>query len=373
MNILLIYLAPINDTASSTKRTLGLIYGLSKLGHHLDVLTQRINNNEIVKFSNTNFIFINGGDSYTNTGVGKEKKNISFILFLSKLYRLFFIHGHAKKYLRYVKIGILPSFQYDCIISVSDPKLSHLALRKLVKNGLGFKKIIEYWGDPLCGDITFKSIYPKFILRRIEKNLLFQSDKIIYTSPFTVEEQAKLFPGYASKMSYVPSACSSIMNSASSNENGLIVGYYGSYFSTERNILPLYNASKHFKNLSFNIVGNSDIKLETTENICVLPRGETSSFEDKTDIFVCILNKKGTQIPGKIYYLGATNKPVLIIVDGDKKEKMIGYFDSFHRYDICDNTEEDIVKAIKDILVRDNKVIPCEQLKPETIASRFLK
>ena len=71
-------------------------------------------------------------------------------------------------------------------------------------------------------------------------------------------------------------------------------------------------------------------------------------LEDMTDVLVFLCNKAGGQIPGKIYQYSATNKIILFILDGTCEEKRIlkSYFSKYKRYIFCENTEEDISRAI---------------------------
>ena len=122
------------------------------------------------------------------------------------------------------------------------------------------------------------------------------------------------------------------------------LGYFGDYKSKDRNIEPLYNVVEKEKGFYLNICGNSDLSLLQKENMNIKPRQKldvVEKLEEDCDILVCVCNKKGTQIPGKVYHYAATNKPILIILDGDKKEKLRKYFKSFNRYVLCENTESD--------------------------------
>ena len=71
-------------------------------------------------------------------------------------------------------------------------------------------------------------------------------------------------------------------------------------------------------------------------------------LEDATDVLVFLCNRTGGQIPGKIYQYSATNKIILFILDGTDEEKRIlkNYFAQFNRYVFCENTVEDISRAI---------------------------
>ncbi len=54
---------------------------------------------------------------------------------------------------------------------------------------------------------------------------------------------------------------------------------------------------------------------------------------------VCILNKSGTQIPGKLCNYAGTNKTILVLVDGDCGKEIQSYFKKFNIYIFVNNKE----------------------------------
>ena len=292
---------------------------------------------------------------------------------MRKMYHKLFLYDNTKIIAKKILINILPQKEYDYIISISDPKTSHIALKTLIKQGLKSKKIIEYWGDPLYGDITQKSILPKFLIKKEEIKLIKIADKIIYTSPFTLKLQQKIYKQFENKMYFYPTSSKEKEYYDSKSNNTYTVGYYGAYESNIRNILPLYNAFKELKGLAkLNLIGNSDLNLDITENVVVLERGIVTEYEKNTDLFVCLLNKTGTQIPGKLYYMAVTNKPILVIIDGNEKKEIIKFLNEFNRFIICENQEQSIIEAIKNSINSNKTYKPCELLKPEVIAQKIL-
>ena len=269
---------------------------------------------------------------------------------------------------------MLPHKEYEYVISVSDPKISQIALLTLLSKGLKCGKVIEYWGDPLTGDITQKALYPKCFIRREERKFLRKADKIVYTSPFTLEMEQKLHPKYASRMIFVPTANAFVKIYPEHENDIFVVGYYGAYNSTIRNILPLYQAfDELIGRAKLFLVGDSDLQLESTQNVEIRPRGVVKDLEEITDLYVCVLNSSGTQIPGKLYHNASTNKPILVILDGDRRERMKEYLESFNRFIICQNDKESIISAINSII--ENKAVyePCKLLDPVTIANKIIE
>ena len=156
----------------------------------------------------------------------------------------------------------------------------------------------------------------------------------------------------------------------------LKISYLGTYYSNIRNIIPLYNAARELpKLIELVIAGCTDIKLESTKNIKVLPnmtKEKVSKFEDESDIIVCILNKSGTQIPGKLYYYAGTSKPILVITDGEYGSEIKAYLNGFNRYLFCENNE----KEIKETLLNIDKLKeyePVECLSPSNITSILIE
>ncbi len=123
-------------------------------------------------------------------------------------------------------------------------------------------------------DITRKNIYPRFILRVLEKKILKNANKIIYVSPFTLKQQQNLFPSFKTKMMFLPPAYAISSHNQQNNKKDksqndkYVISYIGSYPSKIRNIMPLYDAIKKLNN-SFKtyIIGDSDISLQQTANI----------------------------------------------------------------------------------------------------------
>ena len=151
-NVLVVKLSPLNGMNSSMMRTLALMKGLLENGYEVKLLTIKENPitllNDISRYSFLDKISIVYADSNAmynrivsnNTGV---KKTIVGII--RKIYHTFsvfdYTHGIAKR----VDISKLNCLKYKYIISVSDPKTSHIAMRNLIKQGLLYERWIEYW------------------------------------------------------------------------------------------------------------------------------------------------------------------------------------------------------------------------------------
>lgn len=223
-----------------------------------------------------------------------------------------------------------------------------------------YGKWIQHWGDPLASDITYNGVYPMFIRKLVERNIISSADEIVYVSPFTLAYQKEVYKKLQDKMRFIPLACEENNNNPLEKQKSdetvkrdkLNIAYLGDYNSKIRNIKPLYNVCK--KNMKYNltIAGNTDLSLDDTENITVLPRianNKVKEIENTSDVIVSIGNLHGNQIPGKIYYATSSNKVILVTVDGEYKELMKEYLESYNRFECCDNTEEEIEKKLKKI------------------------
>ena len=381
MKILYVCLFPIEANNSAMMRNLALVEGLIANGHEVDFLTIPVNRYNVILEDNDlnkiNIIRVKGNRIYDaiTSSHAREVSRIRelLIMCLRKVYHAFSVFDYTYNIAKNISIEILEEKKYDIVISSSDPKTSHIAVNNLIKQGLQYGKWIQYWGDPLTLDITNKNIYPKFYLKAIEKSILKNADSIVYVSPFTLREQKAMIPKISSKMHFQPIPYKKEKLYPNTNNTRFIVGYYGAYKSVTRDIMPLYKACTKLKEyVDLVIMGESDLKIAETENIIVNSRGDITEYEAKTDVLVCILNKKGTQIPGKIYHYAATNKPILVLIDGDNKKEMRDYLSSFNRYIICDNNEEDIINTIRKLMKSSKKYTPVKAFSPKTIAKNIL-
>lgn len=382
-HVLVIKMLPYNGLNSSNMRMLAMIRGLLELGYRVDLLTLEAGNiTKLNDMSDYPFMdqvrIITAGKSASyerlTAAPGRKSLKQKLLPLLRKVYHRLSLYDHTASIARRLSIDLLPQREYGCVISVSDPKTSHIALQRLKKQGLRCGRIIQYWGDPLYGDISQKAIYPSFVLKMEERRLFSGADRIVYTSPFTLETQKKNYPSYADRMIFVPTANNARKEYPESTNDVYTVGYYGAYTSAIRNLQPLYDAfAGLIGEARLNLVGNSDMVLESTENVMVRQRGVVKELEENTDLFVCVLNRSGTQIPGKLYYTAATNRPVLVVLDGDRRDEMLEYLNRFQRYVVCENNAEDIRRAIREIRQSHQTWEPCSLLEPSAVAARIME
>lgn len=380
MNILVVHLTQLMGLTSSMMRTIGLVKGLDALGHQVDFLTTPASHQQIVyrlekpDFSRRiNLLETKSHQLYSSIVVNNDKKTRKMLVSaLRKMYHAVNIHDHTAKIAKSIDPAILQP-HYDLVISVSDPKTSHLAVLHLKRKGLAFDRWISYWGDPMTLDITNKSIMPRFVYRREERRLLAGCDRIIYTNPFTVQAQQALFPQFAKRMASVPTALSQTMACVRDAGKPYQVSYIGAYHSHVRNLLPFYEAAQKLgEDVQTTIVGDSDLVLAQTDRVRLLPRGEVKEIERSTDLFICVLNSSGTQIPGKVYHYAASNRPILVVLDGPEQARVKGYLDAFGRYEFCENTKDDIARAIAAIRADNAQWQPLAALEPARVAAQLI-
>lgn len=403
MKILFITMNALEMNSSATIQNKGIIRGLSELGHEIDTITLRPNENSINYDSSMNDIkniirksyYIDIKTSYQilmskKNNLKKEnsnnlsksiKKDVRKII--KKIYNSMCVFDAQKINVKGVTKVKIDFSQYDVIISSSDPKSSHLIAEKVyVENKNCKAKWIQYWGDPMLNDITRKSGIRDILVKYYENKLIKNADKIVYASPLTLDKQKDIFPKFAFKMNYASQAYANVINkkhnySEKIKDDNILLGYFGSYDSSIRNINPLYNAVK-YKKYKMDICGSSDILLKSTENINIfgmLSYEETLNREEKADILICICNNRGTQIPGKIYYCTKYIKPIIIILDGEYKNELRKYFETFNRFILCENNECAITEAIEiaknQINILNYKI--SEKLTPKYMASKILE
>lgn len=380
MKILVIKLTNTNIISSATIRTLALIKGLLFLGHNIDYITLANNAVDVETdygpfMDQIKMIKINNNENiYKKLAQPQKSKFFNFCVnIIRKLYHATCIYEHNINAIKKINLSILPSNEYDLVITSSDPKISHLAMIKLKKQGLKYGKWIQYWGDPMTLDISRDKLMPKFILKHEEKRLLSKADRIMYVSPFTLSEQKHLFPTLKEKMFFAPIPYLDEQIYPNTCNKEFVIGYYGNYYKKVRNMIPFYSAMKEMdKKVFVDIFGNNDILLENTPNIHIHPASNIEENKAKADLLICVLNSHGNQIPGKLYHYAGTNKAILVILDGENQERIKEYLSSFNRFLFCYNEKNDIKAKIEEIIRTRPCFEPCQLLSYKQIAKEFI-
>ena len=381
MKVLFVTLFPFEENTSVTISSYGLLTGLHELGYEVTILEPLMDKSDepSCSFDLSPFIIECIPGAYFRE-LRKPRKRTIWNRIRHKIHKSFDFLDFTSPILRSANKVSVQGKYYDFIISVSDPKTSHLFAKRLIDRGLRYGRWIQHWGDPLNGDITRKNCYPDSIIQLYERRIIRHADRVVYVSPFTADMQRKAYPDLIAKIAFVPLPYvhdnHEITQDAGMQSSVLKLAYLGDYSSRVRNIKPLYEACERRKDVELIIAGNSDLKLQSKENITVLPRvpfEKARQIEEQADVSVCVCNLKGTQIPGKLYYSASTQKHILVILDGDEQEAMMNYLCSFNRYVVCENT----VSSIEDTLGKISKMtqmVYCapSQLRPQTIVERIL-
>lgn len=270
----------------------------------------------------------------------------------------------------------------DSVLVSHSPSIDSILLSRAIKRQFPKIKYIQYWSDP----ITLALISPKdYSIKRlpffwVENQLHKSADSIVYGTKSLYIGQKSLFKKYREKMAYCDvSYCidnESTTISPSSNRKELLFGYFGGYNSSVRDIQPLYNAFVNEKS-ELVICGNGDIVLTECSNIKIVkrvPQSEVAALEASVNVYVCILNKHGIQIPGKVFYLTDSDKYILVICDGDYKEEIREYLSSFKRFIFCENTIEDIRRVMREINMEHYSIDISElyRLSPKYVSKSIL-
>lgn len=380
MNILFITSFSLKMNTSATIQNLIIINGLKQLGYNIDVITSKLNK-EHVAYDDT--LSLENINNYLELELpnaleifqSSKKQNIVITKIkriLRRVYSEFEMYDGYKYLLNQIDTLNLSKCCYDFIISTSDPKSSHLLAEKIIeKFSLHQAKWIQYWGDPMYLDITRKRKFLDFRVKNAESKILKKADKIIYATPFTLKEQKEIYQKYAFKMDYIVQGYwYGYLNVKNIRNEKFTIGYFGNYSESIRNIIPLYKAVNKLNSIKL-YIGGSGRKLNSTKNIEILgflKHQDIKNYEQKCDVLVCILNNKGTQIPGKIYYYTSFNKPILIILDGEIKGEMKNFLKKFNRFDFCENNETEIRMKLEDLTKTNTTPIIPNELHPINIA-----
>lgn len=389
MNILLVTMDSLENNTSANIRNMGLVRGLKKNGHQISTLSLQPDKNSysydesigsLSGILNERYFFPADGlyqkMRAKKTGLSGSKTTLK--QGIRNIANQCFVYDVQKVNVKNAGKLKLDISRFDIIISSSDPKSAHLIVEALYKK---YKKNgslwIQYWGDPMLNDITTKASHIKrFLIKKEEKRILNLADFIVYTSPFTLRAQQNHYQRHQDKMMFCIQSAPPISQHKKPVNIPPVLGYFGNYDSNVRNLNPLCEAVK-ILNVTLVVAGSGDLNTQA-ENILIHPKlsyKESVELEKQSDILVCICNRHGTQIPGKIYYTAAHQKPIIVITDGEFEDKLILFFRQFNRYILCTNQVHEIEAAIKQAVLALEKDISYtvpEQMKDEYLAARIM-
>ncbi len=326
------------------------------------------------KSNNTNI------DFFSHVAVADTKKRNFKEVLINKLKKFVLsLYGVHSTYICFVNKAkhFKCKEKFDYVISISTPVTSHLLAYKLIKKKhIKYDNWIQIWEDPWWGDIYgFNNEKSKY---KEERRLLSFAEHICYVSPLTLKNRQEVFPESADKMFWQPLPSYYVGETVEAKSHN-VYGYFGDYAPASRELKQFYLAAKD-NNIEVNICGNPSNLFEATNSITIHPRlplNKLKVIEDKTNVLIFLCNRQGGQIPGKIYQYSATNKTILFILDGTEEEKKVlkEYFSKYNRYVFCENTVEDISRAIKDIEsgnIGDVKNVPLDCFNSKDIIQNIL-
>lgn len=364
MNILLVSLFSLERNTSVSISNISITNGLLALGHRITwVMPHWVQCETKLDVSKMRIVRIPGND---------RKRYAGFII--NKIRSHLDLLDFTRPYLRQLKNTRVPNEYYDVVISTSDPKASHVFTSRLLRR-VQYGRWIQHWGDPLLGDITRNFWWPRWCVKLYEWNILRKADSIVYVTPFTRDTQKIEHAKISHKITFVPLPADMYATKTESQENLLRVAYLGDYNPAFRNLRPLYDACANMNNIYLTIAGHGP-KYPTLANITILPRvsqNKASEIENDVDVIFCVCNMRGTQIPGKILYKASSDKHILIAVERELHDEMCQYFESFNRFEVCDNTPESITSALQMLHNRSHDYVTPECLLPVNIAKEILE
>ncbi len=382
--ILYVVSRPLEINTSASVRNKAMIEGLIANGFSVDLLTTTPDKkhaayDKSLSAEGAHTIRIPMNQTQKVTGLSRKNKLLSRLKSVAyKWISKHEVYDHLKFIATHTDYVDLDNNQYDYIISSSDPKSSHLFVKRLLEckaekfNG----KWIQIWGDPFLADIT-RTNANKQKIRAEEQKLLEAADYVFYVSKMTLEQQKKIYPTCAHKMRYmpIPYVKEKITASRSLENAGIIeLAYCGDYDTSIRNLKPLYHAINQIDNAHLTVCGGSDAPLQSTEKVSVKGRVTyevTCDVENSADILVFVANRSGTQIPGKVYQYTGTNKPVLFVLDGDK-EALKEQFEAYDRFVFVENDIACITKGVREITQRQKEYAPLTAFSNEKVMKKLM-
>lgn len=391
MRILFVTFSDIAVCSSSNIRNVSLIHGLLELGNSVDIISYKTNNKAQTQDdtfkSITNRCRVielfgeTASEKVSANLLVKDSRNIKVRLysFLRRLYYSFEPVDSMRRTALTLNIDNLELGEYDLMISSSNPCSVHI-LAERIKNKYFKKGIkwVQYWGDALYFDTLIRHPLFPSRLKKAEYKLIRNCHAVIYTNEVILKKQKMLFKCMADKMSYIETPYA-FTEECSKTEFKYQVGYFGSFSTVVRDIMPLYEVLSQANYRSI-IIGNGDVDIKNINALEVMPRATVSvvrEYENDTRILACICNKLSNNkketglIPGKAYHYGASNKSVLVIGASPDVEE---FLKKYNRFIFVPNDSKRIKEAIdhliKEPLVKEN---PMVEVSPIYAAKKFLE
>ena len=147
MNILLVTLFSLERNTSVAISNINITKGLLALGHKVTWLMP-------IWPSNDTDCDLSQVRVVRSPGQPDQPYHISSKL-LGKLHSHFDVLDVLQGYLKSIKEVIVPDEFFDVVLSLSDPKVSHIYTSELIRlKKIRYGRWIQHWGDPITGDFT---------------------------------------------------------------------------------------------------------------------------------------------------------------------------------------------------------------------------
>lgn len=260
------------------------------------------------------------------------------------IYKLAIKKTIKEKKFDYVIIQILP--------------FSFLLLAKYIKEISPQSKIIFDLSDPIGINAKFNS-FSKFkqrYLKRIETSSLSFSDHVIVLNEEIKKYYSKFFQS-ENNVTVIEQGCNK-MKSASTEKRishkYLKLLYAGRFYKGTREPFELYKGISEMEfEVRLKIYGSFNKKFRPPKTERFSYGGSISQevlFDEyfDSDIIIFIDNDNSYQVPGKIFEILATNKPILCIIAGSNSPTL-NFTQKFEGIFYAENDKSDIINAISEI------------------------
>ena len=368
MNILIVSLYPLERNTSVANSSISIIKGLLDLEHRVTILMPNWSTNETgCDVAPIRVIRLPGQleQPYhlSSYWVGKLHSHLDFL-------------DISRGYLKSIRDVVIPDEYYDVVLSLSDPKVSHIYTDELIqRTKMRYGRWIQHWGDPITGDFTRHYWWPEWVVRLYERRIICKADKAVFVTPFTYDMECREHPGLRKQIAFVPLPAEMLPIVECPKSDKLRLSYLGDYNPSIRNLKPLYDACANLDFVQLTIAGHGPT-YPSVKNITFLPRipqQQAQQIENNSDVLVCVCNVTGTMVPGKITYKASTNKHILVAIEEENYDAMKAYFESYNRYILCRNTAESISAALKGIKEKKADYTTPERLLPINVVKEILK
>lgn len=282
------------------------------------------------------------------------------------------------------RIWVRERMDDETVILAHCPGFESVYISHEIKKEFG-SRYLQYWSDPaaLSGILPEQMNIKRIPYRVLEAEALSYADEIIYGTKTLYRFQRELYKKQAGKMRWTDVAyCEKAAGrrAAPAHSGGLHLVYSGNYYSSIRDIMPLYEAMREApKEVSLSIYGASDLALTSTCNVDVHGRvshEEVAAHESAADVMVCILNLNCIQVPGKVFYSSNADQRILVLLDGKYKDVIRGDLEEYERFEFCENKKEAIAEYLKRTRELPSPAVSdriLERLSPKTVSSAIVE